>query len=75
MSELDKAYETADMLKALDLPISKDQLEIIKRLEKKNRKGTQGRLNALLLREMLCQLYETHLKHEAGKSTRRSNFG
>ena len=26
MSELDKAYETADMLKALDLPISKDQL-------------------------------------------------
>ena len=34
MSELDKAYETADMLKALDLPISKDQLENIKRLEK-----------------------------------------
>ena len=34
MSELDKAYETVDMLKALDLPISKDQLEIIERLEK-----------------------------------------
>ena len=34
MNELDKAYETADMLKALDLPISKDQLEIIERLEK-----------------------------------------
>lgn len=34
MIELDKAYETADMLKALDLPISKDQLENIKRLEK-----------------------------------------
>ena len=38
MSELDKAYETADMLKALDLPISKDLLENIERLEKKNGK-------------------------------------
>ena len=38
MSELDKAYETADMLKALDLPISKDQLENIERLEKENGK-------------------------------------
>ena len=36
MSELDKAYETVDMLKALDLPISKDQLENIERLEKEN---------------------------------------
>lgn len=34
MSELDKAYETVDMLKALDLPISKVQLENIERLEK-----------------------------------------
>ncbi len=33
MSELDKAYETADMLKALDLPISKAQLDDIERLE------------------------------------------
>ena len=39
MSELDKAYETADMLKALDLPISKDQLENIERLEKKSGMG------------------------------------
>ena len=38
MSELDKAYETADMLKALDLPISKDQLKNIERLEKENGK-------------------------------------
>ena len=38
MDELDKAYETADMLKALDLPISKDQLENIERLEKENGK-------------------------------------
>lgn len=35
MSELDKAYETADMLKALDLPISKAQLDDIERLEEK----------------------------------------
>lgn len=34
MNELDKAYETVDMLKALDLPISKVQLENIERLEK-----------------------------------------
>lgn len=39
MNELDKAYETADMLKALDLPISKDQLENIKRLEKESGMG------------------------------------
>ena len=38
MGELDKAYETADMLKALDLPISKDQLENIERLEKESGK-------------------------------------
>ena len=38
MDELDKAYETADMLKALDLPISKDQLENIERLEKESGK-------------------------------------
>ena len=38
MSELDKAYENADMLKALDLPISKDQLENIERLEKESGK-------------------------------------
>jgi len=38
MDELDKAYETADMLKALDLPISKDQMENIERLEKENGK-------------------------------------
>ena len=38
MNELDKAYETADMLKALDLPISKVQLENIERLEKENGK-------------------------------------
>ena len=36
MSELDKAYETADMLKDLDLPISRDQLENIERLEKES---------------------------------------
>ena len=34
MSELDKAYESVDMLKALDLPISKAQLDDIERLEK-----------------------------------------
>lgn len=39
MNELDKAYDTADMLKALDLPISKDQLENIKRLEKESGMG------------------------------------
>ena len=39
MDELEKAYETAEMLKALDLPISKDQLENIERLEKKNGKA------------------------------------
>lgn len=39
MDELDKAYETADMLKALDLPISKDQLENIERLENESGKG------------------------------------
>lgn len=33
MSELDKAYEAVDMLKALDLPISKAQLDDIERLE------------------------------------------
>lgn len=33
MSELDKAYEAFDMLKALDLPISKAQLDDIERLE------------------------------------------
>jgi putative restriction endonuclease len=38
MDELDKAYETVDMLKALDLPISKAQLDDIARLEKENRK-------------------------------------
>ena len=34
MEELDKAYEAVDMLKALDLPISKAQLDDIERLEK-----------------------------------------
>ena len=38
MNELDKAYETADMLQALDLPIGKDLLENIERLEKKSGK-------------------------------------
>ena len=38
MYELAKAYEKADMLKALDLPISKDQLEDIERLEKESGK-------------------------------------
>jgi len=38
MKELDKAYETVDMLIALDLPISKAQLENIERLEKENGK-------------------------------------
>lgn len=38
MDELDKAYETADMLMALDLPISKDQIENIERLEKESGK-------------------------------------
>ena len=39
MNDLNKAYETAEMLKALDLPISKDQLDNIERLEKENGKG------------------------------------
>lgn len=34
MNELDKAYEDADMLKTLGLPISKEQLYNIERLEK-----------------------------------------
>lgn len=38
MNELDKAYETAEMLKALDLPLSKEQLENIERLERENGK-------------------------------------
>lgn len=38
MSELDKAYETADMLKALDLPISEALLDDIERLEKESGK-------------------------------------
>lgn len=41
MDELNKAYETAEMLKALDLPISKDQLDNIERLENEN--GTEHR--------------------------------
>ncbi len=36
MDELDKAYETAEMLKSLDLPISKDQIENIERLERES---------------------------------------
>ena len=39
MDELGKAYETADMLIALDLPISIDQLEDIERLEKEQGKA------------------------------------
>ena len=39
MSELDKAYEAAEMLKALDLPISKAQLDDIERLEIENGKN------------------------------------
>ena len=38
MSEQDKAYEAAEMLKALDLPISKAQLDDIERLEIENGK-------------------------------------
>ena len=38
MDELAKAYETVEMLKALDLPISKDQLDNIESLEKENGK-------------------------------------
>ena len=38
MEELDKAYKTAEILKALDLPISKDQIENIERLEKESDK-------------------------------------
>lgn len=38
MSELDKAYEAVEMLKALDLPISKAQLDDIERLEIENGK-------------------------------------
>ena len=38
MEALEKAYETVDMLKALDLPISKAQLDDIERLEKENGK-------------------------------------
>lgn len=45
MSELDKAYETADMLKALDLPISKDRLENIERQEKENGKAHRDDLS------------------------------
>lgn len=33
MEELDKAYEAAEMLRVLDLPISINQIEIIERLE------------------------------------------
>ena len=36
MNELDKAYEDAEMLKALGLPISKEQLYNIERLEKES---------------------------------------
>ena len=36
MEKLDKAYEAVDMLKALDLPISKAQLDDIERLEKEH---------------------------------------
>ena len=38
MNELERAYEAVDMLKTLDLPISKAQLDDIERLEKKNGK-------------------------------------
>ena len=41
MEELDKAYEAVEMLRELDLPVSKDQLENIDRLEKEN--GTRHR--------------------------------
>ena len=73
MNELDKAYETADMLKALDLPISKAQLDDIERLEKESGKAHREDLTALLLREMLYQLYKTHHEYEASKDTRRGD--
>ena len=38
MNELDKAYNDIDMLKALDLPISINQLEKIERLETESKK-------------------------------------
>ena len=38
MEELEKAYEAVEILKALDLPISKAQLDDIERLEKENGK-------------------------------------
>ena len=41
MNELDKAYEAVEMLRELDLPVSKEQLENIDRLEKKS--GTRHR--------------------------------
>lgn len=41
MEELDKAYEAVEMLRELDLPVSKEQLENIDRLEKKS--GTRHR--------------------------------
>ncbi len=46
MVELYKAYETADMLKALDLPISKAQMESIERLEKENGKAHREDLSS-----------------------------
>ena len=44
MDELDKAYEDFEMLKALDLPISRDQLEKIERLEKENARENREEL-------------------------------
>lgn len=41
MEELDKAYEAVEMLRELGLPVSKEQLENIDRLEKEN--GTRQR--------------------------------
>ena len=45
MDELNEAYEKADMLKALDLPLCKEQLDIIGHLEKESGKVHREDLN------------------------------
>lgn len=50
MDELYKAYETAEILKALDLPISKVQIESIERLEKEHGKEPRE--------DLRCYFYE-----------------
>lgn len=57
MDELDKAYEAVEMLKALDLPISKEQLNNIERLEKEKGGGSRDDIRSYFYQK--CFAYYT----------------